>query len=121
MASNIRRWRRKLRNGRKNTFYTKVSKQYPPKWKNGYYYRRKEETGAPEFKAGFFYQERSCEVIPSWKPNSYYIERTDHFRRPCKNGIEKLKSYYNDEKITTSLDASISYDVGDVIGSREAR
>lgn len=104
---------------KKNTFYTKVSKQYPPKWKNGYYYRRKEETGAPKFKAGFFYQERSCEVIPSWKPNSYYIERTDHFADLVKNGIEKLKSYYNDEKITTSLDASISYDVGDVIGSRE--
>lgn len=104
---------------KKNTFYTKVSKQYPPKWKNGYYYRRKEETGAPEFKAGFFYQERSCEVIPSWKPNSYYIERTDHFADLVKNGIEKLKSYYNNEKITTSLDASISYDVGDVIGSRE--
>lgn len=104
---------------KKNTFYTKVSKQYSPKWKSGYYYRRKEETGAPEFKAGFFYQERSCEVIPSWKPNSYYIERTDHFADLVKNGIEKLKSYYNDEKITTSLDASISYDVGDVIGSRE--
>lgn len=104
---------------KKNTFYTKISKQYPPKWKNGYYYRRKEETVAPEFKAGFFYQERSGEVIPSWKPNSYYIERTDHFADLVKNGIEKLKSYYNDEKITTSLDASISYDVGDVIGSRE--
>lgn len=104
---------------KKNTFYTKISKQYPPKWRSGYYYRRKEETGAPEFKAGFFYQERSCEVIPSWKPNSYYIERTDHFADLVKNGIEKLKSYYNDEKITTSLDASISYDVGDVIGSRE--
>lgn len=104
---------------KKNTFYTKVSKQYPPKWKSGYYYRRKEETVAPEFKAGSFYQERSGEVIPSWKPNSYYIERTDHFADLVKNGIEKLKSYYNDEKITTSLDASISYDVGDVIGSRE--
>lgn len=104
---------------KKNTFYTKVSKQYPPKWRSGYYYRRKEETVAPEFKAGSFYQERSGEVIPSWKPNSYYIERTDHFADLVKNGIEKLKSYYNDEKITTSLDASISYDVGDVIGSRE--
>ena len=104
---------------KKNTFYTKVSKQYPPKWKSGYYYRRKEETVAPEFKAGFFYQERSGEIIPSWKPNSYYIEHTDHFADLVKNGIEKLKSYYNDEKITTSLDASISYDVGDVIGSRE--
>lgn len=104
---------------KKNTFYTKVSKQYPPKWKSGYYYRRKEETVAPEFKAGSFYQERSVEVIPSWKRNSYYIERTDHFADLVKNGIEKLKSYYNDEKITTSLDASISYDVGDVIGSRE--
>lgn len=104
---------------KKNTFYTKISKQYPPKWKSGYYYRRKEETVAPEFKAGSFYQERSGEVIPSWKPNSYYIERTDHFADLVKNGIEKLKSYYNDEKITTSLDASISYDVGDVIGSRE--
>ena len=104
---------------KKNTFYTKVSKQYPPKWKSGYYYRRKEETVAPEFKAGFFYQERSGEVIPSWKPNSYYIECTDHFADLVKNGIEKLKNYYNDEKITTSLDASISYDVGDVIGSRE--
>lgn len=104
---------------KKNTFYTKVSKQYSPKWKSGYYYRRKEETVAPEFKAGSFYQERSGEVIPSWKPNSYYIEYTDHFADLVKNGIEKLKSYYNDEKITTSLDASISYDVGDVIGSRE--
>lgn len=104
---------------KKNTFYTKISKQYPPKWKSGYYYRRKEETVAPEFKAGSFYQERSGEVIPSWKPNSYYIECTDHFADLVKNGIEKLKSYYNDEKITTSLDASISYDVGDVIGSRE--
>lgn len=104
---------------KKNTFYTKVSKQYPPKWKSGYYYRRKEETVAPEFKAGSFYQERSGEVIPSWKPNSYYIECTDHFADLVKNGIEKLKNYYNDEKITTSLDASISYDVGDVIGSRE--
>ncbi|MEE0512950.1 MAG: hypothetical protein UDD07_04695 [Lachnospiraceae bacterium] len=104
---------------KKNTFYTKISKQYPPKWRSGYYYRRKEETVAPEFKAGSFYQERSGEVIPSWKPNSYYIERTDHFADLVKNGIEKLKSYYNDEKITTSLDASISYDVGDVIGSRE--
>lgn len=104
---------------KKNTFYTKISKQYPPKWRSGYYYRKKEETVAPEFKAGSFYQERSGEVIPSWKPNSYYIERTDHFADLVKNGIEKLKSYYNDEKITTSLDASISYDVGDVIGSRE--
>lgn len=104
---------------KKNTFYTKVSKQYPPKWKSGYYYRRKEETVAPEFKAESFYQEHSGEVIPSWKPNSYYIERTDHFADLVKNGIEKLKNYYNDEKITTSLDASISYDVGDVIGSRE--
>lgn len=104
---------------KKNTFYTKVSKQYSPKWKSGYYYRRKEETVAPEFKAGSFYQEHSGEVIPSWKPNSYYIERTDHFADLVKNGIEKLKNYYNDEKITTSLDASISYDVGDVIGSRE--
>lgn len=104
---------------KKNTFYTKVSKQYPPKWKSGYYYRRKEETVAPEFKAGSFYQARSGEVIPSWKPNIYYIERTDHFADLVKNGIEKLKNYYNDEKITTSLDASISYDVGDVIGSRE--
>lgn len=104
---------------KKNTFYTKISKQYPPKWKSGYYYRRKEETVAPEFKAGSFYQERSGEVIPSWKPNSYYIECTDHFADLVKNGIEKLKNYYNDEKITTSLDASISYDVGDVIGSRE--
>lgn len=104
---------------KKNTFYTKVSKQYPPKWKSGYYYRRKEETVAPEFKAGSFYQARSGEVIPSWKPNSYYIERTDHFADLVKNGIEKLKNYYNDEKITTSLDASMSYDVGDVIGSRE--
>lgn len=104
---------------KKNTFYTKVSKQYPPKWKSGYYYRRKEETVAPEFKAGSFYQERSGEVIPSWKPNGYYIECTDHFADLVKNGIEKLKNYYNDEKITTSLDASISYDVGDVIGSRE--
>lgn len=104
---------------KKNTFYTKVSKQYSPKWKSGYYYRRKEETVAPEFKAGSFYQERSGEVIPSWKPSSYYIEHTDHFADLVKNGIEKLKSYYNDEKITTSLDASISYDVGDVIGSRE--
>lgn len=104
---------------KKNTFYTKISKQYPPKWKSGYYYRRREETVAPEFKAGSFYQERSGEVIPSWKPSSYYIERTDHFADLVKNGIEKLKSYYNDEKITTSLDASISYDVGDVIGSRE--
>lgn len=104
---------------KKNTFYTKVSKQYSPKWKSGYYYRRKEETVAPEFKAGFFYQEHSGEVIPSWKPNSYYIECTDHFADLVKNGIEKLKNYYNDEKITTSLDASISYDVGDVIGSRE--
>lgn len=104
---------------KKNTFYTKIFKQYPPKWKSGYYYRRKEETVAPEFKAGSFYQERSGEVIPSWKPSSYYIERTDHFADLVKNGIEKLKSYYNDEKITTSLDASISYDVGDVIGSRE--
>lgn len=110
---------KKVPKWKKNTFYTKVSKQYPPKWKSGYYYRRKEETVAPEFKAGFFYQERSGEVIPSWKPNSYYIERTDHFADLVKNGIEKLKSYYNDEKITTSLDASISYDVGDVIGSRE--
>lgn len=104
---------------KKNTFYTKISKQYPPKWRSGYYYRRKEETGAPEFKAGSFYQEHSGEVIPSWKPNSYYIKHTDHFADLVKNGIEKLKSYYNDEKITTSLDASISYDVGDVIGSRE--
>lgn len=104
---------------KKNTFYTKISKQYPPKWRSGYYYRKKEETVAPEFKAGSFYQERSGEVIPSWKPNSYYIERTDHFADLVKNGIEKLKSYYNDEKITTSLDASISYDVGDVIGLRE--
>ena len=104
---------------KKNTFYTKVSKQYPPKWKSGYYYRRKEETVAPEFKAGSFYQERSGEIIPSWKPNSYYIECTDHFADLVKNGIEKLKSYYNDEKITTSLDASISYNIGDVIGSRE--
>lgn len=104
---------------KKNTFYTKVSKQYSPKWKSGYYYRRKEETVAPEFKAESFYQEHSGEVIPSWKPNSYYIECTDHFADLVKNGIEKLKNYYNDEKITTSLDASISYDVGDVIGSRE--
>ena len=110
---------KKVPKWKKNTFYTKVSKQYPPKWKSGYYYRRKEETVAPEFKAGSFYQERSGEVIPSWKPNSYYIEYTDHFADLVKNGIEKLKSYYNDEKITTSLDASISYDVGDVIGSRE--
>lgn len=110
---------KKVPKWKKNTFYTKVSKQYPPQWKSGYYYRRKEETVAPEFKAGSFYQERSGEVIPSWKPNSYYIECTDHFADLVKNGIEKLKSYYNDEKITTSLDASISYDVGDVIGSRE--
>lgn len=110
---------KKVPKWKKNTFYTKVSKQYPPQWKSGYYYRRKEETVAPEFKAGSFYQERSGEVIPSWKPSSYYIEHTDHFADLVKNGIEKLKSYYNDEKITTSLDASISYDVGDVIGSRE--
>lgn len=110
---------KKVPKWKKNTFYTKVSKQYPPQWKSGYYYRRKEETVAPEFKAGSFYQERSGEVIPSWKPSSYYIEHTDHFADLVKNGIEKLKSYYNDEKITTSLDASISYDVGDVIGSSE--
>lgn len=110
---------KKVPKWKKNTFYTKVSKQYPPQWKSGYYYRRKEETVAPEFKAGSFYQERSGEVIPSWKPSSYYIEHTDHFADLVKNGIEKLKSYYNDEKITTSLDASISYDVGDVIGLRE--
>lgn len=110
---------KKVPKWKKNTFYTKVSKQYPPQWKSGYYYWRKEETVAPEFKAGSFYQERSGEVIPSWKPSSYYIEHTDHFADLVKNGIEKLKSYYNDEKITTSLDASISYDVGDVIGSRE--
>lgn len=104
---------------KKNTFYTKVSVQYAPEWTSDYYYQRKEDTVAPAFESGLFYKESSREIIPSWKPGSYYEQYTDHYADLVKNGIEKIKTYYNDEKITTSLDASISYDVGDIIGSKE--
>lgn len=100
-------------------YYTKVNVEYPPEFRANYYYEKIITITAPEFNSGTYYSSITREVIPEWKTGTYYNLYTDHYAELVRAGVEKLAESYNCDKISSSLEPSIEYDINDIVGASE--
>ncbi|MGN1299964.1 MAG: hypothetical protein ACI4VC_01265 [Clostridia bacterium] len=116
-------------------YYTKSTYYVAPKWSEEKIYTRRTSNAAPDWQSNTFYSKSLQTVpnwqtnmyynkvnelyIPEWKQKTYYTKYIDNYDELVTNGIEKLKSYYESDKINISFDSDKEYDIGDVVGATE--
>lgn len=116
-------------------YYTKTTYYVAPKWSSEKRYTRKTTNTAPDWHDNTFYVKGLQTVpnwqtdmyytkvnelyIPEWKKKTYYTKYVDNYDDLVTNGLDKLRSYYEADKIDISFDSDKEYDIGDVVGATE--
>ena len=109
---------KKAPNWSKRAYYTAINMESAPGFIPNFYYMSIEVTGAPAWNANTYYNKVEAINVPAFSVNIYKKE-IDHFAKMVEEGIEKLKEYWNSDKIETALNFESEYDVGDIVGGNE--
>lgn len=102
------------------TYYIKETFYTPPEWSAVVYYTKSVTVAAPVFASGTYYEKATMVSFPPWKRGTYYRRYEDNYASLVEAGLEKMKEYADGDKLSSSLDSGYLYDVGDIVGAREA-
>lgn len=102
------------------TYYIKETFYTPPEWSAVVYYTKSVTVAAPVFASGTYYEKATMVSFPPWKRGTYYRRYEDNYACLVEAGLEKMKEYADCDKVSSSLDSGYPYDVGDIVGAREA-
>lgn len=103
-----------------DTYYVKETYYTPPEYVQDDYFVLKVWTLIPSFGSGTYYKKGTNKIIPPWKSGTYYRKYEDNYASLVEAGLEKMKEYADGDKLSSSLDSGYLYDVGDIVGAREA-
>ncbi|MGN0339530.1 MAG: hypothetical protein ACI4D0_03440 [Lachnospira sp.] len=100
------------------TRYTRKTSNTAPDWADNTFYSKILQT-VPNWQTGMYYTKVNELYIPEWKQKTYYTKYVDNYEDLVTNGLDKLRSYYEADKIDISFDSDKEYDIGDVVGATE--
>ena len=123
----------------KNQFYTKFTDTFAPDFYKKTYYKMVDKTVAPKFEQNKYYYETKANYpdfgkihddkgvyrlekrrsYPTYEKGLYFRKTIDNFETLVQSGIEHLTELNKSFKIELDTNATISYDIGDIMGAKE--
>ena len=123
----------------KNQFYTKFTDTFAPDFYKKTYYKMVDKTVAPKFEQNKYYYATKANYpdfitihddkgvykleerrsFPQYEQGKYFRKTIDNFETLVHSGIEHLTELNKSFTIELKTNATISYDIGDIIGARE--
>ena len=123
----------------KNQFYTKFTDTFAPDFYKKTYYKMVDKTVAPKFEQNKYYYETKANYpdfgkihddkgvyrmdtrrsYPTYEKGSYFRKTIDNFETLVQSGIEHLTELNKSFTIELDTNATISYDIGDIMGAKE--
>ena len=123
----------------KNQFYTKFTDTFAPDFYKKTYYKMVDKTVAPKFEQNKYYYATKANYpdfqtihddkgvyrlekrrsFPQYEQGQYFRKTIDNFETLVHSGIEHLTELNKSFTIDLKTNATISYDIGDIIGARE--
>ena len=123
----------------KNQFFTKFTDTFAPDFYKKTYYKMVDKTVAPKFEQNKYYYETKANYpdfttihddkgvyklekrrsFPQYEQGQYFRKTIDNFETLVHSGIEHLTELNKSFTIELKTNATISYDIGDIIGARE--
>lgn len=123
----------------KNQFYTKFTDTFAPDFYKKTYYKMVNKTVAPKFEQNKYYYDTKANYpdfqtihddkgvyrlekrrsFPQYEKGQYFRKTIDNFETLVQSGIEHLTELNKSFTIELKTNATISYDIGDIIGARE--
>ena len=123
----------------KNQFFTKFTDTFAPDFYKKTYYKMVDKTVAPKFEQNKYYYATKANYpdfitihddkgvykleerrsFPQYEQGKYFRKTIDNFETLVHSGIEHLTELNKSFTIELKTNATISYDIGDIIGARE--
>lgn len=104
----------------KGKYFTRISITKTPSFKNGTYYCKTVKESVPAFKTGTYYEKNDILKAPPYVDGKYYRKVLDHYAVMVQEALEEIEErLQNCDSIDLDLDASINYDIGDMVGAIE--
>lgn len=100
-------------------YYTPQTYTVAPAWDLAQRYTLETFTQAPEWSADTYYSVTDYAVKPPFAKGKYFARHLDHYAEMVAGAVERMKDFYNCDKISIDLDLEDEYDIGDIVGATE--